>query len=365
MLKPFQLLLIICCLFLSKSILHAQDPSFSQFYAVRSYLNPAMVGIQKGITVNLAYRNQWFNIPGGFETFYGAVEFQEPNLNSAFGLSLFRDAEGQASLVTERAAFNYNYFLTPNIQIGIEPSVTRKFLDWKGFIFPDQLDPVFGVSKTSVAIPVLDKVYAFDLGGGITYRGDIGRDSRYIIGVSAHHLWPFREESLQNLTALTPSRLTVHGGIELPLISYNNGSVRAQNITWLPSFKYDWHKPFQVLTMGVHVVYENAAYIGIFNQHRFLIDSKNTNALSFLVGYKFPFNGENLMDIGINYDVNGTGLSVRSGGVAEITMNINFGGATLFSSGGYARHRRGLLGRRNSRSGKGRRKTPLDCRSFY
>ena len=72
-----------------------------------------------------------------------------------------------------------------------------------------------------------------------------------------------------------------------------------------------------------------------------------------------------LVDVGINYDVNGTGLSVRSGGVVEMTMNVNFGGAALLSSGGYARHHRGLLGRRNNRSGRGRHKTPLDCKSFY
>lgn len=348
-------------IFLSKfGIVAAQDPSFSQFYAVRSYLNPAMVGIQPGTSVNLAYRNQWFQIPGGFETFYGSVEFQEPNLNSAFGFSVFHDAEGQASLVTQRVAFNYNYFLTPNIQIGLEPSVTRKYLDWDKFIFPDQLDPVFGVSQTSVAVPILDRVYSFDLGTGMTYRGDLKNNGRYIIGVAGRHLWPWREESLQNLKAQTPMRLTLHGGVELPLTQHNMGDVRARHLTLLPSFKFDWHKPFQVLTLGCYVLYEKSVYLGVFNQHRYFLDEKNTNALSFVAGYKFPFGYKQVVDVGINYDANGTGLSLRSGGVVEMTMNVNFTNATIFPQGNFARRKKGFINRRNRGS-----KRVMDCRSFF
>lgn len=354
-------LLLMVGLWLSQAV-QAQDPSFSQFYAVKSYLNPAMVGIQPGIALNVAYRNQWFQIPGGFRTFYAAAEFQEPYLRSGFGFSVLHNAEGQASLVTQRVAATYNYFLTPNLQIGIEPSVTQKFLDWDSFVFPDQLDPIFGVSQTSVAVPVLDRVYAFDVATGIAYRGDLKgkNDGRYIIGASAHHLWPWREESLQNLTAMTPTRITVHGGIELPLISHNSGDVRARSLTWLPSFKYDWHRPFQILTFGCHVVYENSIYFGVFNQHRWLIDSRNTNALSFLVGYKFLMAKGQIIDLGINYDANGTGLSLRSGGVMELTMNINFQGSNLFSQGKYGSRRSGVLTRRTPRNSR-----ILNCKTFF
>jgi type IX secretion system PorP/SprF family membrane protein len=352
------------CLGVFSVVLQAQDPSFSQFYSVKSYLNPAMVGINSGVSINMAYRDQWFQIPGGYQTFYGAVELQEPVLNSAFGFSLFHDAEGQASLVTQRAAFFYNYFVTPNLTIGITPSVTRKYLDWGKFIFPDQLDPIFGVSQTSVAIPVLDRVYMFDMGVGAAYRGDLGGkyEGRYVLGAAANHLWPWRNESLLNDAAMTPTRISIHGGIELPIVRHYTGDTRARRLTWVPSFKYDYHSPFQILTMGAHIVYEESVYAGFFNQHRFFIDGKNTNALSFLLGYKFPVGRGQLIDLGINYDANGTGLSLRSGGVFEVTMNVNFEDAVLFSQGGFASRRGG--GSWSGR-GSGTRRQALKCKSFF
>jgi type IX secretion system PorP/SprF family membrane protein len=364
MLYQTRLVLLLGCWLCAQKV-QAQDPQFSQFHAVRSYLNPAMVGLQSGISLNVAYRNQWFEIPGGFRTFYGALEVQEPNLNSAFGLSVFHDAEGQASLITQRVAFTYNYFVSPNLQIGLEPSVTRKFLDWKTFVFPDQLDPIFGVTQTSVAIPVLDQTYTFDMGVGAAYRGDLKgkHDGRYLIGIAAHHLWPWREESLQNLAAKVPTRITIHGGIELPITRHHAGDVRARHLTWLPSFKYEHHNPFQVLTLGCHVIYENAAYIGFFHQHRHVIDGKNTNALTLLLGYKFEIGKSQLLDLGFNYDANGTGLSLRSGGVFEMTMNINFQASTLFSQGRFATRKGGIFG--GSGMNSSGRKRILDCKSFF
>ena len=46
--------------------LSAQDPSFSQFYANRIYLNPAFAGIEGGISATAVARAQWLRADRGF-----------------------------------------------------------------------------------------------------------------------------------------------------------------------------------------------------------------------------------------------------------------------------------------------------------
>ncbi|MCB0634515.1 MAG: type IX secretion system membrane protein PorP/SprF, partial [Lewinella sp.] len=51
--------LVITCSLCGLVELKAQDPSFSQFYANRVYLNPAFVGLESGITLSATSRMQW------------------------------------------------------------------------------------------------------------------------------------------------------------------------------------------------------------------------------------------------------------------------------------------------------------------
>ena len=68
--------------------IHAQDPSFSQFYANRIYLNPAFAGIESGISFSGITRTQWANVDSGFQTHIASVEFQQPFLRSGLSMSI-------------------------------------------------------------------------------------------------------------------------------------------------------------------------------------------------------------------------------------------------------------------------------------
>jgi hypothetical protein len=57
----------------------SQDAHFSQFFdSNRAFTNPGFTGIDGGISVNANYRNQWFKIPGVFETEYLSIQAASP-----------------------------------------------------------------------------------------------------------------------------------------------------------------------------------------------------------------------------------------------------------------------------------------------
>ena len=58
----------------------AQDATFTQFYANRTYINPAYAGADLGLRFNFNYRNLWTAVPGDFSTFSGGVDIGDPNI---------------------------------------------------------------------------------------------------------------------------------------------------------------------------------------------------------------------------------------------------------------------------------------------
>jgi len=216
----------------------AQDPSFSQFYASRIYLNPAFTGIENGISFSGASRMQWVNVDEGFKTYIASVEIQEPYLRSGFGLSLFHNTEGLMQLNTNGVSLSYAYHIPldkHNIHIGFQGHWVQKSVDWNKITFSDQLDPVFGDINPTTAVPLLDRISYTDFDFGILWRFQknmkigklLSRDTRTSIGLSIHHL-PYLfiknagNESFQNLDTQTSPRLTLHAGTVIPLgLSYD------------------------------------------------------------------------------------------------------------------------------------------------
>ena len=75
---------------------YAQDPSFAQFLNFRQYLNPALTGSERGLNVSMIYKNQWFYVPGGFNTYGIAADVQSSRLSSGIGIIAYRDVEAKA-----------------------------------------------------------------------------------------------------------------------------------------------------------------------------------------------------------------------------------------------------------------------------
>lgn len=352
--------------------LSAQDPSFSQFYANRIYLNPAFTGLEAGLTVAAVSRMQWLNVDSGFRTYGFSLEMQEPAVNSAFGLSLYQDQQGLAQLNTTSIGLAYAYTLAMknhNVHFGMQARWVQKSVDWDKITFSDQLDPVYGSIYPTSAVPILNRITYSDFDAGIVWRfnSDIRmgkrrmRDSRHSIGVAVHHLPQlFNQnggyESFQQLETRVAPRVTIHFGSVLPIVWFASGT---KNIAISPTFKYDLQgddlsspsKNLQVFTTGGYFVYDGV-YVGALYQNKRLISGpQNTNALILAFGAFIQPKKKDAsnMFIGFSYDANTTGVGSRAGGVFELAFRYNFSGIpSIFGA-----------------SKKRKSNKPLDCFRFF
>lgn len=356
--------------------LWAQDPSFSQFYAHRNYLNPALTALDPGLSVSAISRMQWLRADGGFRTYGASVEIQEPFIRSGFGLSFFQDTEGIGRLATTSVGLSYAYTIPgrkSNLHFGFSSRWVQKSLDWSKFIFSDQLDPVLGPVYGTAASPGLEYLSFFDVDFGMVWRFDsrfsLGKgravsDARSMIGLSVHHLpglfgSPQLQESFQNLSTVVPPRITFHMGTIIPTTIFK-GAGRELSIS--PNFKFDiqGNNPFnfgqslKVFSLGSYLLYEGF-YVGAFYQDKlpFPSGAKNTNAFTLMLG-GYMGRGRGPEDdqqffLGLSVDINTTGLGVSGGNVYELAMRVNF---SEFPS---------LFGSNRSRSSQ----KLLDCKSFF
>lgn len=349
----FLLLTTIC------NFAEAQDPSFSQFYANRIYLNPAFTGLESGISFAGVSRMQWTNVDSGFRTYGMSVEIQEPNIKSGFGLSLFHDTQGLAQLNTTSIGLSYSYTIpmeNNNIHFGLQARWVQKSVDWSKIVFSDQLDPVHGNIYSTSAVPVLDRVRFSDFDVGVVWRSNtdlkIGkrsyRDVRSSVGVSIHHLPSLfnksvGNESLQNLNTQTAARITFHAGSVIPLVFFGS---KKKEISISPNLKVDlqgenmfkFQENLQVFTYGAYFLYDGI-YVGALYQNKQPLSSyRNTNAWILAFGAYLDSNKKNKYFIGFSYDANTTGVGTRAGGVYEIAFRWT--GVTSINLFGPSRSRR-------------------------
>ncbi len=319
----------------------AQDPSFSQFYANRIYLNPAFTGLEAGLSVAGVSRMQWVNVDQGFRTYGFSAEIQEPFINSGIGISIFRNTQGLAQLNSTSVSMSYAYLIpmkNHNIHIGVEAAWNQKRVDWDKLIFSDQLDQINGNVYSSTFTPVIDKTSYTDFNMGVLWRfnSDMNifkkrfRDVHHSVGISMSHLPALfgsnaGQESLQNLeTQLTP-RMTFHAGSMIPLTYFNTGK---NELMISPNFKADvqgdglfkFKDNLQVFTYGGYLLY-NGYYVGALYQNKNVLSHhKNTNAWILAFGAYVEYNKGKKMFIGFSYDANTTGVGAAAGNVYEIAF---------------------------------------------
>ncbi|MEM6725119.1 MAG: PorP/SprF family type IX secretion system membrane protein [Bacteroidota bacterium] len=339
----------------------AQDPSFSQFYANKLYLNPAFAGSQPGLTLSMAYRSQWSYVPGGFKTYSLGVDIQEPLLSSTFGFFAMQDQEGAGALKTLHSGFIYGYIIRAsknfNIHMAVKTSYNEKSVDWSKLTFTDQLDPVYGVIRPTTAVPIVERKQYVDFDAGLVARfsAKIGKlETNNNIGFAVHHLAE-PDESLQLLGTTVPRRYTFHAGSMLPINYWTSSDKRIFYIS--PNIKFDYQNNIKVLTYGFYAL-SSPFYVGLFYQNQQpAIDLNNTNALIVVAGLEGNLSKVSTYTIGYSFDANMTGLSTTARGVHELTFRMNFQAATFFGAKkGFSQGPRG--------GSSGRRKYKGDCYKF-
>ena len=354
----------------------AQDPSFSQFYANRIYLNPAFTGIESGIALTSTARAQWLSVDKGFRTYGTTLEMQLPVARLGVGLHVLRNEEGVAALNTNQIGTALSYTIPGkhnNVHFGFEGRMIQRSIDWSKLVFSDELDPVYGQIYASSIAPVMDRVTFGDFDFGIVWRRDHknkrGQQIRSHLGLSIHHLpYLFQNstrgnDSFLNLENSIAPRTTLHGGWIIPLKVFR-GTER--QVALLPHFKidmqgYKWlnfSENLTVATAGLYSLIDNL-YIGLFYQNKWLApDAFHTDAFIISIGgYINPY-GESAgkksprLFFGLSADINSTGVGPAAGSVFEATFRYIF--APSLS---------GSLSQKGNRARS--KKRILDCKDFF
>lgn len=338
---------------LACSPLAAQDPTFSQFYINRIYLNPALVGLDGGTAFNISYRNQWPGVTGAFNTASASVELQEPCLGSAFAASGFYDKAGEAGFQTIGFGLHYAYIIgtqRSNIHIGMKAGYVQRSLDWSKLVFSDQLDPVYGVVRGSAAQLGLEQVGYPDFDAGIAWRQEYDHPHyrktpiRSMLGIAVSHLLR-PDQSFYDIESIVPRRWTIHAAAEIPMAPYlrKSGRHTFRKYFFLPNFKYEWQGESsavlnqgrtQLLSYGMYVQTPSPLYFGLLLQHqKFGSNRNNTNALVVTSGLDFTDDAGYHYIVGGSYDFNVKGLSTKGGGAFEVNFRMVLTGQHIACKG--------------------------------
>lgn len=222
------LISLISCL--CYTLVHAQDPHFSQFYASPLSLNPALTGRFDG-TFRLAanYRNQWPTINNAFTTATASVDFpvltnRLPEFDTwGVGIMGLGDQSGNKILRNNYVGIStaYSKGLDENgyhqLAVGFQGVYTNKRLDVSLADFEDELTP-FGFTGVTSEVFTNQNVVVnyFDMNAGILYTGTTNGYNNFYLGVSLYHINRPKETFVGGNYFVQP-RTTIHGGGYTPI----------------------------------------------------------------------------------------------------------------------------------------------------
>ncbi|HPI07224.1 MAG TPA: type IX secretion system membrane protein PorP/SprF [Saprospiraceae bacterium] len=292
----------------------AQDPIFSQFYAMPLQINPGFAGSSFAPRIGLAYRNQWAGFSNAYRTYAASYEQKLDRLNSGIGFNLEGDNAGAGILRSTRLSAVYAYQLNVNdelaFKLGVEAGAWQTNLDWDKLTFPDQIDPIGGIgNETGENRPDVTSQTRLDLSAGMMVLSE-----KFYLGGALKHLNTPNEGFLlinNNVTSGLPLRYTLHGGTE---IIVKRGNKRTEPSFISPNFLFVSQGPYKQLNVGAYAGL-NVMFAGAWYRHTF----RNADALILLAGFR-----KDIFKIGVSYDLTVSGLAGRAGGTYEISFGILF-----------------------------------------
>ncbi|MBK8849490.1 MAG: PorP/SprF family type IX secretion system membrane protein [Saprospiraceae bacterium] len=317
---PSTIILIWLGLCFSSSLVRAQDPVFSQFFATPIQMNPAFTGLSEDAHISSVYRLQWPGISASYNTFaLGYDQFFDAS-NLGLGFQINRDVAGNGALGTSRISSMLSYRLNINdetfIRGGIEASLIQKSLNWQKLLFYDAIESVGGsITPGGSYLPSAELEPAntrrayLDIGSGLLLY-----NSAYYFGLAINHMNTpedrFLRDNLENYQGL-PLRWSVHGGYQFKL-----GRKAANGLYSFcaPNLLYTRQASFSQLNAGIYLAV-NQLVGGIY----FRQSGANGDAVIFHAGIR-----DRHYTLAYSFDYTVSGLTIDTGGGHEISVSYHF-----------------------------------------
>ena len=196
--------------FLNATLVHAQDPTFSQFYANPIYLNPTLAGTADGNRVVVNHRQQWRK-PISYITSAISIDGSFNTTKTGWGFQLINDNKASGQLIessfTTSLAHRIEMSKGKYIGLGIKIGAYQKRIDWSNLVFEDQIDKRNGPVNSTNERFGKNKVVNAEAAAGVLYLSET-----IIAGIAVHHLnRPLEEFSAGSSQRLDP-KYTAHVG---------------------------------------------------------------------------------------------------------------------------------------------------------
>lgn len=329
----FTLWMILCTLVAYRQV-NAQDMQYAQYYANPLYLNPALAGTGDDTRMMANHRTQWPKLPGRYISYTAGMDHYMPNISSGAGVLIHHDRIASARVASTGLALMYNYNVAINSDWNFRPAiqldVVNRNTDFSTLTFNEQYTTkgLTGSSHTESLGSNQNVNYVDISSGGLLYS------SKVWIGSSFHHLNRPNQSVLENKSKL-PIKLSLHGGIKIPLKPYNPDIGRRRSdreLSLTPTFMYKAQGKFDQLDLGTYFYYE-PVMIGLWYRGLPLLKqnsdgSLNNAALIAMVGFKAKG-----FRIGYSYDLGLSSLGFGTGGAHEISLMYEFSWAELRGDG--------------------------------
>jgi len=243
----------------------AQDIKFSQFYANKLYLNPALAGSDNYSHFSLNYRNQWPNLDLPFISYsFSYDKFFKP-LNGGLGVMVVQDDQGNGAMKSTTISGMYSYYLRITeefvVRTALQVSFMQRKLVWDKLVFPDQVSTIYGdVFPHNTAGDPANRSR-----GGVDFTaGLVGSYRNFYTGFSVNHLsqpnFNFNDEYGKKLDV----RYTAHMGMEIPLAGRNDFNVS-------PALLFQKQGDFTQMNYGMYFS-KSALVVGAWLSQNFELD---------------------------------------------------------------------------------------------
>jgi type IX secretion system PorP/SprF family membrane protein len=302
---------------LTSSVLIAQDPQYSQFYAAPLFLNPAFTGSSKALRMTLNYRNQWPSLSANFTTSTFAGDYYVNSLRSGVGLMVTTDNQFTNLKTTDLSAL-YSYHLKINeglaINLGLQGGYVNRSVSFFDLTFGDQLTNRGPNGQLSLdPISTLGPQINFlDFSTGALVYGD-----QFWVGASFHHINQ-PNQSLTGQDARLPMKIGIQAGYKIPLGDYEIGNGLGS--------EFDKEKSISPAILykkqGLYLTYSPLVF-GVWYRglpiKKYVDGVNNHDAMVFLLGYR-----QENFSVGYSYDATISSLGAATGGSHEISLTYIF-----------------------------------------